>query len=323
MTVDATWMEAPVVLGAGPVGRAVAAELSRRGRPPTVVTRSGTPVPGATAVAGDVTDAAGLAALLRDRGAGVVFQCAQPDYHRWPAEFPALQAAVVDASAAVGARLVVVENLYGYGPHDGPLTERTPLAATTRKGRVRAEMWRALRAAHEEGRVAALAVRASDFFGPGVTGSAFGERFVDPLLAGRPAEIYGPPEHRHSITYVPDLASAMVELATHDRAYGAAWHAPNEPPISIDELVRQIATAAGTTPRVRRLRPWQLRLAGLFVPAARESVEMLYEFDDDLVVDDSAGRAEFGLGSTPREHQIAETVAAHRAAAGVDAARAS
>ena len=31
-------------------------------------------------------------------------------------------------------RLVVVENLYMYGPTDGPMSETTPMAATGKKG---------------------------------------------------------------------------------------------------------------------------------------------------------------------------------------------
>ena len=47
-----------------------------------------------------------------------------PHYHRWADEFPPLQAAVVDAAGAAGARLVVLKNLYMYGPTGGaPMTE--------------------------------------------------------------------------------------------------------------------------------------------------------------------------------------------------------
>ena len=35
---------------------------------------------------------------------------------------------------------VAVENLYAYGPVDGPMTEDLPLRPTTLKGRVRARL---------------------------------------------------------------------------------------------------------------------------------------------------------------------------------------
>ena len=307
------------VLGAGPVGRAVVAELVARGEAVTVLTRSGTEVAGATALQLDVRDPEALAAALRRMQVRVVFQSAQPEYHRWPQEFPALQAGIVDAVAQVGARVVVVENLYGYGHVDGPITESLPLAATTRKGAVRARMWHDLEAAHRSGRVEVVAVRASDFIGPGVDASAFGDRFFDPLLAGKAAEVYGPLDVLHSVTYVPDIGRTMVELSGHDRAYGRAWHVPCAPAVTVGELVDLTARTAGVAPKTRRIRPWQLRLAGLFIPAARESVEMVYEFTDDFVVDDRAIRDEFGVDHTPLDVAVAAIVADRTGAIGAAA----
>ena len=301
-----------VVLGAGPVGRAVVAALVARGIEPVVVTRSGAGVPGAISRAADVTDPAEAATALA--GADVVFQCAQPEYHRWPQEFPALQAGIVDAAAATGALLVVAENLYGYGPHGGPLTEDLPLAATTRKGAVRAQMWRDLEDAHQAGRLRVVAGRASDFFGPGVEGSAVGERFFGPLAAGKAAEIAGDPDRLHSYTYVGDFGEALVRLSETPSTWGRAWHVPNAPTVSTRALAEQAAALAGTTARLRSFARWQLRLVGVFVPPVREMVEMLYEFEEDFVVDHSAYAAHCGDHATPLTESLAATVAAERRA---------
>ena len=78
---------------------------------------------------------------------------------------------VLAAAERTGALLVTLENLYGYGPTGGgPITEDLPLAADTVKGRTRAAMSRELLAAADAGRVRIAIGRASDFFGPGVTG---------------------------------------------------------------------------------------------------------------------------------------------------------
>lgn len=297
-----------VVLGAGPVGRAVVAALVARGIEPVVVTRSGAAVPGAVTLAADVTDPDQASTALA--GADVVFQCAQPAYHRWPQEFPALQAGIVDAAAAAGALFVVAENLYGYGPHDGPLTEDLPLAATTRKGRVRAAMWEALDAAHRAGRLRVVAGRASDFFGPGVQGSAVGDRFFGPLVEGKAAEAAGDPDRLHSYTYVPDFGEALVRLSETPAAWGRAWHVPNAPTVTTRALAEQAAALAGAEGRVRTFTRWQVRLVGLFVPAVREMVEMLYEFEQDFVVDHSAYAALCGDHATPLAESLAATVAA-------------
>jgi nucleoside-diphosphate-sugar epimerase len=285
-----------VVVGAGPVGRSVAAALVARGITPTVVTRSGQAVDACVSHAADVSRADGAGDALD--GADVVYQCAQPPYHRWPEEFPSLQRAVAAAAASAGALLVVVDNLYGYGPTVGPMHEALPAAATTRKGRVRAAMWAELAAAHAAGELRAVAARASDFVGAGVEHSAFGNRFFPPLLAGKGAEILGTGAALHTVTNVADLGEAMVRLAGAPDTWGLAWHVPNAPACTIRELVSRSARIAGVRDHARPLARWQLRLAGVFIPAAREMVEMLYEFEEDFVVDHSAYVARFGDHAT-------------------------
>ena len=58
-----------VVLGAGPVGRAIVAELVANGHRPTVITRSGTQLLGADARRADATDPAALRHALEGAAA--------------------------------------------------------------------------------------------------------------------------------------------------------------------------------------------------------------------------------------------------------------
>jgi nucleoside-diphosphate-sugar epimerase len=58
-----------------------------------------------------------------------------------------------------------------------------------------------------------VAGRATDFFGPGVSVSALGERFWPALLSGKPVDWVGNPDAPHSFAYLPDLAAAYVALA--------------------------------------------------------------------------------------------------------------
>jgi nucleoside-diphosphate-sugar epimerase len=297
-----------VVLGAGPVGRAVASSLLDRGLEPAVVTRSGTAVPGTVSRQADLTDPAALAGALA--GAEVVFQCAQPPYHRWPEQFPALQASAVDAVAAGGALLVVADNLYGYGPVQGPITEDLPLTATTRKGAVRAQMWRDLEAAHDAGRLRVVGGRASDFFGPGVEGSAVGSRFFEPIRHGKAVRVVGDPERRHTYTYVADFGEALVRLSETPAAWGRAWHVPSPPTVTTRAFAEQAATVAGRPLRLRRAARWQLQTLGLAVPAVREMVEMLYEFEHDWVVEHAAYAALLGDHATALEDALDATLSA-------------
>jgi nucleoside-diphosphate-sugar epimerase len=295
-----------VVLGAGPAGRAVVAALMSRGIAPAVVTRSGTSVPGATGRRADLADPVQAAKAVA--GAEIVFQCAQPAYHRWPEEFPALQAQAVAAATSAGALLVAAENLYGYGPVPGPLTQDLPLSATTRKGTVRAQMWRDLEAAHQAGRLRVVAARASDFFGPGVGDSAVGQRFFGPLARGKVVRVAGNPDRLHTYTYVPDFGEAMVRLSEAPETWGRAWHVPNAPTVTTRAVAEQAAELAGTRPRLHGTPRWQLRLLGRFVPAVGEIVEMLYEFDEDFVVDHTPYANLLGDHATPLDEALAATL---------------
>lgn len=306
-------LETPVIVGAGAVGRAVADQLISQGRKPLVVTRSGARLAGANSTKADLAKPEDAKSVLS--GASVVFQCSQPPYDRWAEEFPALQHSILACCEASGAALIAVENLYGYGPTNGPMTEATPMRPTTRKGRVRAAMWDELAAAHQGGVVPTAAVRSSDFFGPHVVGSAFGDRFFPPLLAGRKAELYGPAERLHSVTYVPDLALALISVAADSTSWGRAWHAPTAPAQTMRRIVELAAQAAQVSPRSRTVAAWQLKLFGLFSAGAAETVEMLYEFTEDFVVDSSAIEARLDLTSTPLDSSLAETVAWHEAQA--------
>ena len=251
----------------------------------------------------------------------MVFQCTSPAYHQWPAKFPALQASVVDAAAAAGALLVVAENLYGYGPGTGLLTEDRPLTAATRKGAVRARLWQDLAAAHQAGRLRVVAGRASDFYGPGVgAGSVVGDRFFGALLRGKPAEVLGDPDRLHTYTYIADFGEALVALSETEATWGRAWHVPSAPAVTTRSFAAQAADLAGVAGARHGA---AAAPAGAVAaapgrpgcPAVREMPEMMYQFEQDWVVDYSAYAAAVGGRATPMRTALAATVAAQASAA--------
>ena len=282
-----------VIFGAGPLGLAIARKLIAEGRPVRIVTRSGTGVPGAERVEADAANEAQATAAAR--GAARVFHCAAPAYHRWTTDFPPLQDSILQAAAATGAVLVAIENLYGYGVA-GTLTEDLPLTATTRKGRTRAAMTERLFDAHRAGKVQAVTGRASDFIGPEVHISAFGERLWPELLAGRSLRWLGDPESLHSVTFVPDAAAGLIALGDAPQTWGRAWHLPAAPARTPREIVAAMAAMAGLSePALRPLPRWLLRAVGLVQPQAGELVEVAYTFEAPLILDDRAIRAALGI----------------------------
>jgi nucleoside-diphosphate-sugar epimerase len=56
-----------------------------------------------------------------------------------------------------------------------------------------------------------------------------------------------------------------------------------------------------------------MMVGGLFIPEAKESVEMMYEFEQPLIVDSSKFEKTFGMKATPMREAIKETVTWYKA----------
>lgn len=301
-----------VIVGAGPVGTTLALQLADAGHEVRVVTRSGRGPerPGIRRMRADASDAATLARHVA--GAAALYNCANPpSYELWAAQWPPLAAALLAAAEQTGAVLVTMSNLYGYGPLDGPISRDHPLAATGKKGRLRADMWRAALAAHEAGRVRVTEVRASDYVGPGV-GPANGllARYAEAVLAGRTVYAFGDPDAPHSFSYVPDVARTLAAVAADERAWGQAWHVPSPPAVSVRQALTDVAAAARVrAPRIRRVPRALLRPLYPFVPVLRELDEVLYQWERPFVIDAGATTAVFGLRATPWGKVLGDTAA--------------
>ncbi|NUN69891.1 MAG: NAD(P)H-binding protein, partial [Bacteroidetes bacterium] len=195
--------ELHVVIGAGPLGLSVVNAAVEKGYRVRLVHRSGlAAVPSSVeCVAADVTDSAGLIRAVH--GAACIYQCASPPYHQWPQLFPSLQRNILSAARTINARVVIGENLYMYGDTKGePMTERTPWAATTRKGSIRARMAEEALYEHRSGRMQVAIARGADFFGPGVLQSILGDRAIGAAVRGARASLIGDMDMPHSFTYI-------------------------------------------------------------------------------------------------------------------------
>lgn len=303
-----------VIVGAGPVGTATARLLAERGERVRVVTRRGTgPEHQAIErVAADAADADRLAALTE--GAAALYNCANPEYHRWRTDWPPLAAALLTAAERSGAVLTTVGNLYGYGPVDAPMTEATPLAATGVKGRVRNRMWADALAAHRAGRARITEVRGSDYIGLG--GKSLPMMVLPKVVAGQRVFLPVAWDAPHTWTYVGDVARTLVAAATDPRAWGRAWHVPSAPPMSMRALADRAAQRAGApAPRLTRMPYPVLWLGGLADPFARELRETAHQFAGPFVMDSTAASETFGIEGTPLDRVVDEMVTGLRAAA--------
>jgi nucleoside-diphosphate-sugar epimerase len=305
-----------VIFGTGAIGLATLDALRRRGETARMVNRSGSArVPSdVEVVAGDARDPGFTTEVAR--GASVVYQTLNPPYPEWTAQFPLLQAGVLAAAEATGARLVSMENVYMYGRPDGRLlTEDRSYDAHTTKGKLRGRMARDLLAAHDAGRVEVAIGRASDYFGPrGGAQSNLGDRLFPAALAGRTAVVLGDPDQPHTYTFIPDIGEGLAVLGEHPDATGHVWHLPNDPDTQTTRQLVDIAYQAAGRARgkLRAMPPLLLRAIALANPTMRELLEMQYQFEEPFVVDSSKITNKLGIEATPIRDALAQTLTEYR-----------
>jgi len=305
-----------VIFGTGAIGLATFEALRRRGETVRLVNRSGhAPVPDhVEVIGGDARDPDFTTDVAR--GARVLYQTLNPPYPEWTAQFPALQAGVLAAAEATGARLVSMENVYMYGrPAGRALTEDRSYDAHTKKGQLRGRMARELLAAHQAGRVQVAIGRASDYFGPrGGAQSNLGDRVFPAALTGKTATVLGDPDQPHTYSYIPDIGEGLAVLGEHPDAPGQVWHLPNDPDTRTTRQLVDIVYQDAGQPRtkLRAMPPLMLRALGVVNPIVRELVEMQYQFEEPFIVDSSQIANKLGVQATPIDQALDDTLTTYR-----------
>lgn len=304
-----------VVLGAsGGAGNAIARALCDAGRSTRAVNRSGVAdlTEGIEVLSADITDPDGAAAAVT--GASVVYMAAQPAYHRWPQEFPGMLEGVIRACSAASAKLVMVDNLYAYGPGHDRLTEETAHRATDAKGRTRIAMHERLMEAHDAGDVRVAIGQASDYYGARSDNSGVTALAIAPTAGTGTLRWMGSLDVPHSVAYLPDIAKAYVTLGTHDAADGRAWILPHGKPVTGREFLAAVNATLDEPRKTAVVSRSMLRIAAPFHRISRESLGVLYQWTEPWIADDAAFQSTFGpFAATPLGIAVQDSVAAYRA----------
>ncbi len=289
-----------LVLGYGAVGRAVVAQLLAQGRHVRISQRSRpADLPRAVPFTPcDVLDPASVTAAIAGASQVVVAIGFAYDGDLWRRAWPLAMANLLDGCETAGARMVFIDNLYMYGAQTAALREDMALTDTGEKPATRAAVTRLWQAATTRVKVAAL--RAPDFYGPGVTLSHLGDLAFGSLGRGKAAQMIVPPDMPHDFAYVPDIARAAVLLLdAPDSDFGEAWHLPCAPTQTPRAIIALGAAAIGAAPRVFAIPMFIQPLLGRFVPMLREMREMHFQWDRPYAVDASRFTRRFDFVPTP------------------------
>ena len=289
-----------VVVGAGPVGTAVARRLADEGAAVSLLSRSGRG-PELPGVRRGTRGRPGRRRAHRGgaRGGGALPVVNPPRYDQWAEQWPPMTAGFLAAAEATGAVLAMVGNLYPYGPVDGPIREGMPDRAPGPKAKLRAALTAEALDRHAAGRIRTVEVRASDFVGAAADSHL--DRVLPRALSGRPVRMIGAVDQPHSWTYVEDVARTLVAAAGTPAAWGRVWHVPTNPPRSQRDAVQDHCRAAGVDPvPVRTVPHLALRAAGLVKPHLAGLEETRYQFVRPYVLDSAAERGRSSACGRPR-----------------------
>jgi nucleoside-diphosphate-sugar epimerase len=258
-------------------------------------------------------DASSLESLLTvASSAKVIYNCANPTYNTWKVEWPKISSSVSEFAMRTEADLVICSNLYGYGPHEGVLTEDFPLKATWVNGVARAKVWQENKALNDAGKLRVTEVRGSDYICANEQ-SRMGDRVVPNLIAGKPIQLLGAIDQPHTWTDPDDVAKLMITLAEDDRSWGRPWHVPSNEPKTQREVVADIANELGVTDyKVAPVGILLENILGVFNPVIRELNRGRYQFTKTYVVGSKAAQDTFGLSPKPWGQVIRDLVKTYK-----------
>lgn len=238
------------------------------------------------------------------RGCAVIVHALNPPgYRRWAELVLPMLDNTIAAAIEQHATVILPGTVYNYGPDAfAALDEAAPQRPRTRKGAIRVEMERRLRAASERG-CRVIVVRAGDFFGPKVGNSWFAQGLVRPGRAVTAIHRPGPAGVGHQWAYVPDVARTMMALlARRDRLEAFAsfhmdghWDADGER--MADAIAAAVLRHGGRAPARKAFAWWLVALAAPFVTTLRELREMRYLWRQPIRMDNA--RLTALLGSEP------------------------
>ena len=298
---------------AGAIGKAVGAELARRGIPFRAVGRSRQSLEqafgkmsGAEIFPADLSEARSAGAAAR--GVDTIIYCVGLPYPSHNLH-PVLMRTTLEAAKLVHVeRMVLPSSVYSYGvPRASRVPETHPRDPHTQKGKYRKEQEDLVMAAHAAGAIQGMIVRLPDFYGPNADIGLANPMFRA-ALAGKTANWVGPVNQPHEFVYVPDTGPVIVDLASRAECFGEAWNFGGASTINSMDFITRIYRAVGSGPKYRAVGAGMLKFLGWFNPTMREVVEMLYLQETPVILDDSKLLAKLPVHKTSYDDGIRQTL---------------
>jgi nucleoside-diphosphate-sugar epimerase len=305
-----------LILGAtGGIGGEVARTLAARGWGVRALHRKGgaaaTNADGFEWIQGDAINAGEVIAAAR--GVQVIVHAVNPPgYRNWGKLVLPMLDSTIAAARETGARIVLPGTVYNFGPDAWPaLREDSPQNPVTRKGAIRVEMERRLKAAAAQC-VRSTIVRAGDFFGPRAGNNWFSQGLIRPGKLVTAVSYPGKKGVGHQWAYLPDVAETMVRLIEANDRLGTfeVFHMRGHWDPDGTAMPAAIARAVGRSALKARAFPWwAITLASPFVTLFWEMREMRYLWKQPLLMENARLTATLGAEpQTPLDEAMRQTL---------------
>ncbi|MBC3792818.1 NAD(P)H-binding protein [Spirosoma utsteinense] len=305
-----------LVLGAtGSIGYAVTANLLARQLPVTILVRNRAKAealfpdaPTLTIVVGDAQDAALLNRVAI--GKTHIFHGINYPYNEWFGNMDTVTQKVIDAAGHQKATIVFPGNIYNFGNTRELIREDSSPNPITRKGQLRVEIEAMLERAAKAGKCRVLTVRLPDFWGPNVLNAGIKPIFENALM-GKPLPWLLTADVPHQAVYTNDAAEIIARLMLRSARfdaytvlnYGGTTHT------SMRSWFGQISALTGKPLKIQLHGRFILSVLGLFMPVMREVNEMLYLYENTILLNDNRVRNLFpDFRETPMDEALNETL---------------
>ncbi len=300
-----------IILGAGgSVGKALAVNLKNFANEIYLFARNPKKVnEDDNLISGDLLSAAQTANALQNMDVAYLVVGLPYQTKMWQRDWINIITNVVNACKKHKVALVFIDNVYMYDPvYFNNLTEDAAIKSVSKKGTVRAAVANLLLEEMKREDIKIIIARSADFYGEHVAHSMFNEVVVKRILTGKKANWFINANKKHSLTLVEDAAKAMALLGNTNSAYNQVWHLPTDKAYTANELIQKISVIMDKPAQLQVATRKSLSILKWFIPAIKESMELLYQFESDYVFNSSKFQNAFNIKPTPIHKGLEEMI---------------
>jgi nucleoside-diphosphate-sugar epimerase len=209
-----------------------------------------------------------------------VFHTLNIPYQNWDPTLYEMMTAILKQCSLQNKPLIYVDNIYAYGVHQQKVHELSMKNPHTKKGKIRLKLQQQI----ESSGVPYVIAHFPDFYGPKAEGTIL-HYTLEQLIKKNTAGFIGHIELQKEFIYIKDAATALVELAIREDAYGEEWNIPGVGTISGNEIAEIASEHLKKNLKIKPIHRWMINALGLFNPFMKEFSEMMYLNETPVILD--------------------------------------